>query len=241
MERTATRRAAEDMGGNLSGILAAPEMAKEQVEGAASSLIMDGGPEMADAERAVYIEEGFPVGSLPDLPFDQEAKANEEVTGLAVFMDKLSERLAFERMGTRLYDAFINKCETLGDDANDMTPVALQEIRDEEHRHFILLNEAITQLGGDPTVQSPCADTAAVASTGIMQVLTDPRTTVTQCLNALLTAELTDNAGWEMLIDLADELGHQDLSERFTEALANEQEHLMNVQSWLSDRVMAKV
>jgi rubrerythrin len=160
---------------------------------------------------------------------------------LAVFMDKLSERLAFERMGTRLYDAFINKCETLGDDANDMTPVALQEIRDEEHRHFILLNEAITQLGGDPTVQSPCADTAAVASTGIMQVLTDPRTTVTQCLNALLTAELTDNAGWEMLIDLADELGHQDLSERFTEALANEQEHLMNVQSWLSDRVMAKV
>ena len=195
---------------------------------------------ISDTERATYISEGFPVGSLPSLPFDAEAEANGEETGMAVFLDKLGERLAFERMGTRLYDALINKCEAL-DDAASPTVAELQEIREEEHRHFELLTEAITQLGGDPTVQSPCADVSAVASMGIMQVLTDPRTTMSQCLNAMLTAELTDNAGWEMLIEVADELGYENLSSDLTEALDNEQQHLLNVQTWLSDRVMAKI
>lgn len=160
---------------------------------------------------------------------------------MAVFLDKLSERLAFERMGTRLYDALLTKCEALDDSSGMPTVADLQEIREEEYRHFELLTQAITELGGDPTVQSPCADVTAVASTGILQVLTDPRTTMSQCLSAILTAELTDNAGWEMLIDVADELGYEDLSSRFTEALNNEQRHLLNVQSWLSDRVMAKI
>ncbi|MFL6466925.1 MAG: ferritin-like domain-containing protein [Pyrinomonadaceae bacterium] len=242
MELTGTRRAMEDMGGNLSGIQTAPELAKEQIEGAAAAgPNPDGGPEIADSERATYIEEGFPIGSLPDLPFADEETADEEATGMAVFLDKLGERLAFERMGTRLYDALINKCETLGETSISPTPAELQEIRDEEHRHFGILTEAITELGGDPTVQTPCADVSAVASMGIMQVLADPRTSMSQCLNAIATAELTDNAGWELLIDLADELGHEDLSERFTEALTNEQQHLLNVQTWLADRIMARL
>jgi bacterioferritin (cytochrome b1) len=241
-QTTGARRATEDMGGNLSGIQTAPELAKEQLEGAAAvEPSSQGGPEVADAERASYISEGFPVGSLPVLPFDAEASADAEMTGIAVFLDKLSERLAFERMGTRLYDALITKCEALNESSAAPTPADLQEIRDEEHAHFTLLFEAITQLGGDPTLQSPCADVSGVASIGIMQVLTDPRTTMSQCLNAILTAELTDNAGWEMLIDIADELGYEDLSSQFTVALDNEQKHLLNVQAWLSDRVMAKI
>src|SRR3954449_7392805 len=122
MENTGTRRAMEDMGGNLSGIQTAPDLAKEQAEGAVTAgPSPDGGPEMANAERAVYIEEGFPVGSLPALPFDQEADAGDETTAMAVLLDKMGERLAFERMGTRLYDALINKCEALDDEANGMT------------------------------------------------------------------------------------------------------------------------
>lgn len=230
------------MGGNRTGMQIAPEMAEELIAGAvAAGPSMEGGPELADAERAEYISKGFPVGSLPGLAFAAEADADDETMGMAVFLDKLSERLAFEGMGTRLYDAFLVKCETLGEEGVGPTLAEVEEIRDEEHRHFLLLNEAVTELGGDPTVKSPCADVAAVASLGIMQVLTDPRTTVTQCLQALLTAELTDNAGWEMLIDLAEELGHAELSERFTDALTNEQKHLLNVQTWLSDRVSAKL
>jgi hypothetical protein len=243
MGSASMKKSTMDIGGNRTGLGTSPELARELIEGAVEmGPNPDGGPELANEERAVYISEGFPVGSLPILPVAEQGKADEEVTELAVFMDKLGERLAFERMGTRLYDALINKCEALGGETDSGPTIAeLKEIRDEEHRHFLLLNETITSLGGDPTVQSPCADVSAVASLGIMQVLTDPRTSVTQCLNAILTAELTDNAGWEMLIDLAGEFGHTDLEEQFTEALENEQKHLLNVQSWLSDGIMASV
>src|SRR5690606_28366756 len=166
--------------------------------------------------------------------------ASDKTVSMAVFLDKLGERLAFERMGTRLYDGLINKVETLDPNSTAPSLDELMEIRDEEHRHFLLLNEAVTELGGDPTVMSPCADVASVASQGIMQVIMDPRTTVTQCLDAILTAELTDNAGWEMLCDLADDLGHPDLADKFREALEIEETHLINVKTWLSGKVAAK-
>ena len=241
MAKARMKESTGDVNGNRTGMETAPDLAMVMAEGSvAAGPDPSGSEEIANTERAVYVSQGFPVGSMPDLPFADESKADDEAMGMAVFMDKLSERLAFERTGTRLYDALINKCEALGE--SDRPSLAeLQEIRDEEHRHFLLLSEAVTSLGGDPTVQCPCADVQAVASLGIMQVLNDPRTTVSQCLNALLTAELTDNAGWELLIDLAEELGHDDLSEPFTEALTNEQDHLLKVQTWLSERVMSKV
>ena len=229
------------MGGNVTGTQTAPELAEEMTEGAmAFEPSSEGGPELANTERAEYINEGFPLGSLPALPFAEEPEADNDALSSAVLLDKLSERLAFERMGTRLYDGLINKVQTLEAEPSEPSIEELSAIRDEEHRHFLMLNQAITDLGGDPTVQSPCADAAGVASYGLMQVIMDPRTTIAQCLQAILTAELTDNAGWDMLTDLADELGYSDLSDQFSEALENEQRHLTNVEGWLKERVMAK-
>jgi bacterioferritin (cytochrome b1) len=240
MKSTGTQSALAD--GNRTGLETSPELARELIEGAAAATPSSaGGPEDIAEYRGEYIKEGFPVGSLPSLPFAQEAKADEETTGMAVLLDKLSERLAFERMGTRLYEALINKCEVLGESSPGPTLDELQQIRDEELQHFLLLKRAITQLGGDPTVQSPCADVAGVASLGILQVLTDPRTTVTQCLQAILTAELTDNDGWQLLINLTDNLGHDDLSKEFQRALEHEEKHLTNVRGWLTEKVLAKV
>ncbi len=79
-----------------------------------------------------------------------------------------------------------------------------------------------------------------VASLGLLQVLTDPRTNVAQCLQAILTAELTDNDGWQMLINLAEELGHDDMATEFRTALANEEKHLAVVRGWLEEQVMAQ-
>jgi hypothetical protein len=67
--------------------------------------------------------------------------------------------------------------------------------------------------------------------------MADPRTSVGQCLNALLTAELTDNDGWEMLIKLARGLGHEEVASKFEDALENEQEHLQNVRTWITAMV----
>lgn len=231
--------AQQAMNGNRTGMQTAPELAEEAIEGAMNTIpSSEGGIEEIAEYRGEYIAEGFPIGSLPALPVSEEAEAEEEEMGMAVLLDKLSERLAFERMGTRLYEALLNKVEILGEMEPGPTIEQIHEIGRDEFNHFLLLNKTIEEIGGDPTVQSPCADVAGVASMGILQVLTDPRTSVAQCLQALLTAELTDNAGWELLIKLADNLGHDEMKTEFETALANEEVHLQNVRTWLSESVL---
>lgn len=209
----------------------------------------------AESTRLAYIKEAEAVGSVPA---PQSVKGVLK-TGLAklkggeptVLMDKLGERLAFERSGTRLYEALIVKYKAALQAGGDPLPAveplqtidglvaesaaqALSRIRAEELEHFALIAEAIRQLGGDPTAMTPCADVTAVASMGIMQVLNDPRTTLAQCLNAILTAELTDNAGWELLIQLTEEAGEKELTEKFTVALMEEARHVDIIKTWLS-------
>jgi ferritin-like metal-binding protein YciE len=236
MKSTGTRAV---MVGNRTGIKTSPELEEELIEGATNAApSSEGGPETIAEFRSEYIAEGYPLGSLPTMPASEEAGASEEEVGIAVLLDKLSERIAFERMGTRLYEALLNKCETLGESSPGPSLEQIRHIGEEELEHFLLLNRVVNEIGGDPTVQSPCADVAGVASLGIMQVLTDPRSSMTQCLQAMLIAELTDNAGWELLIQLADNLGFQEMKTEFESALENEEEHLEKVRSWLSECVL---
>ena len=230
---------AAKMTGNRTGIQTSPELAEELIEGAVNATPSSEGDALEIAEsRGEYISEGFLLGSMPLVPASDEAEADEEEVGMAVLLDKLSERLAFERMGTRLYEALRNKCEMLGEEAPGPTIEQIDQIGREELEHFLLLNDTIAGLGGDPTLQSPCADVIGVASMGIVQVLTDPRSSMAHCLSAMLTAELTDNAGWELLIKLADNLGYDEMKTEFEAALADEERHLLNVRTWLSECVL---
>lgn len=230
---------AAKMTGNRTGIQTSPELAEELIEGAVNATPSSEGDALEIAEsRGEYISEGFMLGSMPLVPASEEAEADEEEVGMAVLLDKLSERLAFERMGTRLYEALRNKCEMLGEVAPGPTLEEIDQIGREELEHFLLLNDTIAGLGGDPTLQSPCADAIGVASMGIVQVLTDPRSSMAHCLSAMLTAELTDNAGWELLIKLADNLGYDEMKTEFEGALAAEERHLLNVRTWLSESVL---
>jgi rubrerythrin len=215
-----------------------------------------------DAERLAYINEADSVGSIPP-PASLKGVVKTGVAKLkggtpSVFMDKIGERIAFERGGTRLYEALIGKYQAvqalgsealvpadqlpppdggagpIGSVAGEAPLQTLMRIRNEELAHFRMLGLAMEKMGGDPTAQTPCADVTATASLGIVQVVTDPRTTLAQCLNAMLTAELTDNAGWELLIQLAEDAGETDLAGQFLGALAQEQEHLAIVKGWLT-------
>jgi rubrerythrin len=154
-----------------------------------------------------------------------------------ILLDKLGERLAFERTGARLYDALITKCEVmLGGDIS-MSIEDLQAIRSDEARHFLMLSDAIESLGGDPTSQTPSADLVGVESQGLVQVLNDPRTSLAQSLHAIVTAELSDKAGWETLIALADEHELTDMVNDFTLALNEEREHLALAQTWYEEAI----
>jgi ferritin-like protein len=155
-----------------------------------------------------------------------------------VFIDKLAERAAYERGGTRLYDALIVKFQTTGDTTSGATLEELTKIRADELAHFHLLVEAIRKLGGDPTAQTPSADIVGVETMGLMQVLNDPRTTFADCLNAMLIAELTDVDAWNLLATIAEGMGEDDLAQQFRDALLQENHHLQMVRGWYQKSVM---
>jgi rubrerythrin len=150
-------------------------------------------------------------------------------------LDKLAERLAFERAGTRLYEAFVTKCEANADALGPIALETLREFRDEEARHARLLDEAIRALGGDPTAETPCADLAGVESIGLLQVVTDPRTSVVQSLHSILVAELADEVAWDLLADSIRTMGQGELAQRFREALTEERVHLQTIRDWYDE------
>lgn len=156
-----------------------------------------------------------------------------------VFVDKLGERLAFERTGVRLYEGLLSKLDAHGSWPGGPSQRDLEQHRTDELAHFEMVREAVVQLGGDPTVITPAADVKAVASQGLVQVIADPRTDLFECLDVMLTAELTDNDGWEMLIQLARDLGQKRLADDFDGALAAERRHLSRVRMWLAARATA--
>lgn len=112
--------------------------------------------------------------------------------------------------------------------------VDLEAIRDAERRHVAILRDAMLQLGADPTAMTPGADLIAVSGLGWVQAVTDPRTTLNQCLDVLLLAELSDRGGWELLIGLTQQLDFDDLAHSFKAALAEEEQHVFRVRGWIT-------
>ncbi len=244
MSDTSTKHEHEPtaLGRNRTGIAMSPADAEKTIQGAA-----EGSPPPVDepigyaAEKLAYSGAAGPYGSVPPpLSLKGMAKtAVDLVTGkkTTVLVDKLAERLAFERGGTRLYEALLVKLDAAEPHEGGPTRDELEEIRDDEQRHFGILIKALRSLGADPTAMTPCADLVGVMSAGLVQALNDPRTTLTQGLEAVLVAELTDNESWDLLIELTADLGEDDLAVEFGQARDQEREHLLKVRSWLANAV----
>ena len=225
-------------GKNSTGIAMSPIDSKKLIEYAEKGPMPPGSEHGIEEIRENFSREAGTVGSVPP-PASLKGLANMALDAVkgkkaTVFIDKLGERAAFERTGTRLYEAMLAKFDALGTFEGGPTRERLVEIRDEELEHLGIVAEAIVALGGDPTVMTPAADIAGVKGMGLVQVLTDPRTTMDQCLGALLVAELTDNDGWELLANLADAMGHTEMAQSFREALEAEELHLADVRTWVA-------
>jgi rubrerythrin len=228
-----------DLGMNRTGLSAAPALSKQMIHSSHDGLKTPT-PASADARelRLAYAREAPPVGSVPP-PMSLKGVATTALEALSgdkasVLIDKLSERLAFERMGVRLYDAALRKFDAKGPLAGGPAREELEEIHEDEQRHLALVKEAIETMGGDPTVQTPSADLEGVASLGLVQILTDPRTDLRESLQALLHAEAADRDGWELLITLAEGFEQKKLAAAFEEALRTEETHLIRVRGWVT-------
>ena len=230
---------------NRTGIMTNPDMSAELIRGAKKTIPSSSGSgKEAAASRTEYLIKELPIGSSPIIINGENASQDElsaNADRISVLLDKLGERLAFERQGTRLYEAFLQKLQaTPAEAVNGPSSEDLRHICDEELAHFKLLQKAITEIGGDATIQTPSADVAGVLSHGILQIVSDPRTTFPQTLQAMLTAELADNDGWQMLRELASKLEYSDLEEECAKAFQEEQEHLEKVCQWLSEMTLTE-
>lgn len=213
-------------GDNHTGINEHRELVDEMIEGTTEfGPTSRGGVEALAQNRIRVAKISEPAATMPP------AK-NVPLERLPV-LDKLGARLQFERTGTRLYQALISKLDAFGTFRGGPSRGDLEHIRDEEHRHLVLAQNLIVRLGGDPTVVTPCANLQATASVGVLQVVTDPRTTLIECLEAIIVAELTDRESWELLARSVAPLGDKQIEQQIREAERVESEHLAKVRSWL--------
>ena len=230
---------------NKTGIDMSPIDIQELLSGVEASNPSSQGDEQTLASyRSSYIMDADPIGSVP-VPGSLKGAAKTGMQKLMgrkpeVLLDKLGARLAFERAGTRLYDALLSKCLSRSDEADGLPMDRLREFRNEEAQHFALVWDAMKGLGADPTAVTPGADIDGVASIGLMQVMTDPRTSVVQSLHAIHIAELADHDGWELLIKLAEELGQDDMASKFKRALVEEEQHLATIRELIEKACLSE-
>jgi hypothetical protein len=211
------------LGMNRTGVDMSPIDIKEMLAFTNVSPASSGGDESSMAAmRREYIGEAEVLGSIPP-PGTLKGMAStamQKLTGKnpEAFIDKLGCRMAFERTGVRLYDALIAKCSS-SPQGNTVVPIdTLWTFRNQELQHFKLVEE--------------------VASMGLIQVLTDPRTSIAQCMEAILIAELADNDAWQMLILFAEKMGMDDMARDFGVALSEEDNHLMHIRQWYKQLVL---
>ena len=230
------------LGRNRTGIDMSPFLSKEMISG--SEMLTP--PSQTDFPPTMiiereYLEESGSIGSVP-MPGTMKGvlkSVMEKMIGHnpEIFFNKLGERLAFERSGVRLYESLIIKCEAL--DTRDLISLdILRHFRDDEEEHFHIVSDAMKSLGADPTAQTPDADVISVASMGIQKVICDPRTSLSQSLSALLMAELMDNAAWELLIKLSENLGLEEITAHFVKPLQQEEFHAQQIRDWYEYAVM---
>jgi rubrerythrin len=232
------------LGMNRTGIQTSPLDTKKLLE-AAGATPASAGDELGIGQvRLAYIAEADALGSVPPPGTIKGILKSgaKMMTGKRpqVLIDKLGERLAFERTGSRLYEALLVKYDAYVDELAAVPRERLQQIHADEMQHFAMLREAIESLGGDPTAQTPCADLTAVEGMGWVQVLADPRTTFAQSLHTILLAELADVDGWDLLISVTEGEGNTELAQRFTAARAAEESHLDDVRRWLAQLTLGE-
>lgn len=235
---------ATQMGKNRTGIQMSPADTKKMLQEAKGAVFTPGDDSGIMEVRTTYIQASGPVGSVPP-PGTAKGAVKAGAAALTgrkahVLIDRIGERLAFERSGTRLYEAFLTKCraEASGSAKNFLAQV--EHICQEEAEHFRMLAGCLEKMGADPTAQTPGANVTGVESIGLMQVVTDPMTSVAQSLHAILIAELADNDAWDELILLSRELGQDDMTKLFESACTEEREHLAAVRQWHQEATLGE-
>ena len=226
-----------ELGLNRTGAKIDSSEATKTAEGAASYTIPSPGTDDAIAQNRIrYMREADPVGTVP-MPTSLRGTLSalqEKIKNVYhSLMDKLSERIALERTGVRLYQALLSKYNGSEDNSSYPSLETIEQFCAEEKKHFDMACSVMEEIGGDSTAMTPSADVAGVAALGWVQAITDPRVSFKQSLEIILQAELVDNVCWEVLIELAEDVGLKNQATKFQQALDEENIHLATIKDWV--------
>ncbi|HXU68461.1 MAG TPA: ferritin-like domain-containing protein [Polyangia bacterium] len=141
-------------------------------------------------------------------------------------VDKLCERLAVETGGVDIYKAAIAKIR-------DRTMVSrLERFMRDEAAHRDLLSGYLDRLGVADR-ETPSARLARLEGEAYLRLIGEAATEA-QVLNILLTVELMDENGWEMIVDLGRDLHDDEMVQTLDAALQDEKDHLRGVRGMLA-------
>jgi rubrerythrin len=138
--------------------------------------------------------------------------------------DFLSEMLAVERGGVKLYEKALS--ELSHEDLRDH----LEEFLDETMRHVELCEEMVDAAGGDPDEMSPGAEAAQAKAEGLLSVQVPEQLADLNNIENLVLAETKDHWDWEMLSETVKLIKDRELKAVITaavrEAGKQERDHL---------------
>jgi len=143
-------------------------------------------------------------------------------------IDVLTERLTFERAGVKLYDSILQNMRASSNPEIARMLPTMKEHRDQEKEHVEWLEAQIRGLGGDAHGKTEMSELVAAESAGVEKVVMHDKDLVHQ-FHGLLTAELVDNAGWELLLELADDADDAEARREIRKRCHEEEEHLIFV------------
>lgn len=157
------------------------------------------------------------------------------------WIHKLGERVAFERLQIRLYEALLAKHRALGAYEGGPSRADLQRMLDQERAHLELLHEVLDTWGLPSSVTAVFANALAKSVTGsVSKVLLQSRTSLLDALEAILVAEFADRHGWTALIELGEASGQHVWSERFRAAERDEAAQVRQLWGWIRAASVAR-
>ena len=163
-------------------------------------------------------------------------------------IDLLKERFTFECTGVKLYDKVLQRLTVTPELLNGLRVAEyrslsekLRSIRDEEQEHAEWLAGQIELLGGNPRRKGDASYFVTREAAGIEDVILHTESPIPQLFHALLAAELSDTAGWDLLMMLADEAGDYRARAEFERRFQEEERHLQTIRQCLSRMTLAEV
>lgn len=156
-------------------------------------------------------------------------------------IDVLNERLTFERIGVQLYDRILGVLGSARTEGADKIVSEFREIRNEEKEHEEWLEAQIRALGGTAHEDTEHSRLVVEESKGIGDVILRGEERLPHMIHALLAAELVDNAGWDLLVQLAGDAHDHEAKREFKHRLHQEEKHLLFVRKLVVKETSSEV